>query len=106
MKHIITTIFLSLYSSLAIASTISLPDNINIGDVNAIEFCPGYEVDARYTFPPNGLCVNNVLYVVDYDGHSTGVRLKELKPGSYDKNVINAQCSFVVKPNCKVINKE
>lgn len=68
--------------------------------VTVVKLCPGTTVYPS-KFVEVAFCINSKLYAVysQNGGFET-----EIPPGSYGSNGINANCNFVVLPNCNVQN--
>lgn len=86
-------------------STISCPDGssafIPNNNVTMVQFCSNYSGTTYPTsFPEFGLCLNNLLYGVYWDGHNSW--LAEIVPGYYLSTSTSAPCNFHVLPNCGV----
>ena len=99
MKYVVFTLI-----SLMIASSCGRgPRGYNGEDgkeVTVVKFCPGVTVYPS-RFVEIGFCINGHIYATysTNGGFST-----EIPPGSYGSNGINANCNFVVLPNCEIRN--
>lgn len=67
--------------------------------ITPIQFCPNFPPSS---FPEFGLCLDNNLYAVYWDGTNTW--LTEIPPGTYNSTATNAACSFQVLENCQIQN--
>jgi len=65
-----------------------------------VQFCPSYTTTYPSDFPEFGICVNNALYAVYWDGRNSW--LSELVPGVYASTSTSAPCTFSVNANCLI----
>lgn len=66
----------------------------------AVQFCPRYAVVYPSTFPEFGLCIDDTLYAVYWDGKNSW--LAEIPPGYYSSTSTTAPCNFTVKDKCLI----
>lgn len=85
-------------------STITCPDGssvqIPVQNLNMVQFCSNYNTTYPTSFPEFGICLNNLLYGVYWDGHNAW--LAEIVPGYYLSTSTSAPCNFHVLTNCGV----
>lgn len=85
-------------------STISCPDGSSVTlpsqNLTMVQFCSNYSTSYPTSFPEFGLCLNNLLYGVYWDGHNAW--LAQIVPGYYLSTSTSAPCNFHVLPNCGV----
>jgi len=65
-----------------------------------VQFCPNASGAYPSSFPEYGLCINNSLYAVYWDGKNAW--LAEVYPGYYASTSTSAPCDFTVLTNCEV----
>jgi hypothetical protein len=87
-------------------NVITCPDGttttLPIGTViSLVQFCSGTTTYPS-TFTEIGFCINNALYAV-YSANSGF--LTYVPPGTYNSNAINSNCTFIVQPNCVIIDQ-
>lgn len=80
-------------------TTSTITDGSDPSATRTIELChashPG-------TYPEYGLCIDNQLYAVYWDGHNAWMAL--IVPGTYHSTSSTDSCSFIVGNNCQVTN--
>lgn len=85
-------------------TTISCPDGSSAkipgNNVSTVLFCANTTTTYLTSFPEFGLCINNLLYGVYWDGHNSW--LAQIVPGYYLSTSTSAPCNFHVLPNCGV----
>jgi hypothetical protein len=70
--------------------------------VSMIKFCPSLNEVYPTNFPEYGMCVNNNLYAVYWNGNTAF--LSKLLPGTYTTTAIGGNCTFTVQSNsCTVL---
>lgn len=67
--------------------------------ITPIQFCPGYVTTYPSTFAEVGLCIDNQLYAVYWNGQAA---LTLIPPGAYTSTSTSAPCNFTVLPNCQI----
>lgn len=65
-----------------------------------VKFCPSKVVSYPTSFPEFGICVDNVIYAVYWDGHNSW--LTEVPQGAYISTSTSAPCNFTVLANCAI----
>ena len=85
-------------------TTIICPDGsksfiANAPNISVVQFCSGTTTYPT-SFPEQGLCINNDLYAVYWDGHNAW--LTEVAPGHYSSTSSNVPCTFDVLNNCTI----
>jgi hypothetical protein len=68
--------------------------------VTPIQFCTGYTTTYPSSFPEFGVCINNLIYAVYWDGSNAW--LAQIVPGYYASTSTNAACDFTVAENCTI----
>lgn len=70
--------------------------------VTMIKFCPNEREVYPSNFPEYGMCIDNNLYAVYWNGNAAF--LAKLLPGRYTTTAIGGNCTFTVKSDsCKVL---
>jgi len=113
MKRFISVFLICCAIVAACAKEVKKPDSTAVGptgpqgasgaSISTLEFCPGYVTTYPSTFPEYGICIDNNIYAVFYDGKNAW--LAEIVPGDYISTSTSAPCSFTVKENCVVLPK-
>lgn len=68
--------------------------------VQPVQFCPGIPTMYPTTFAEYGLCIDNQLFAVYWDGVNSWVSL--VPPGTYRSTSSTAPCTFLVSVGCQV----
>lgn len=68
--------------------------------VTAVQFCSNYTTTYPVSFPEFGLCVNNNIYGVYWDGENSW--LSQIPAGLYMSTATGAPCTFTVAANCHI----
>jgi hypothetical protein len=84
-------------------TTVTCPDGTHstIDELNFVQFCPG-QTTYPNEFNEIGICYLGNLYAV-YS--IPGAFLTLITPGLYESNAIGSSCTFIVQPNCIVIDQ-
>lgn len=85
--------------------SITCPDGstanlFNGSQITAVQFCAGQVEQYPTSFPEYGLCLNNTLYAVYWDGHNSW--LAQVAPGNYLSTATGLQCNFTITTGCTV----
>lgn len=76
---------------------------LNGTTVSTVKFCPGVPDTYASSFPEYGLCLDNKVYAVYWNGSTSF--LAYLTPGKYVTTSTGANCNFeVVANSCEVTN--
>jgi len=79
-----------------------LPDPV-LPEVNTtVKFCANQTVSYPNSFPEWGLCLQNQLYAVFFDGQNAW--WAQIPAGNYRTTSTGLICNFTVKENCVVEN--
>jgi hypothetical protein len=85
-------------------NTISCPDGSTVtlptSNFSMVQFCSQYTTTYPNSFPEFGICSNNILYAVYWNG--TNAWLAEIAPGNYMSTSSTSPCNFTVGSNCIV----
>ena len=76
-------------------------DGTNGTTIVMVKLCPGTP-SYPSTFIEYAFCVDSKLFGTysDKGGFTT-----LLLPGQYQSNAINSRCTFIIKPNCQIVNQ-
>lgn len=74
----------------------------NATPINMIKFCPNINEVYPNTFPEYGMCIDNNLYAVYWNGNTAF--LAKLVAGTYTTTAIGGNCTFTVTNNSCVIH--
>ena len=71
--------------------------------VTLIQFCPNSGAPSYpNVFPEYGFCIGGSIYAT-YSANDGFTTL--LTPGTYSSNAVGSSCTFVVGPNCSVVQQ-
>jgi hypothetical protein len=68
--------------------------------VSTVQFCPSVTTNYPTTFPEYGICIDNSIYGVYWDGRNAWLAL--IPSGYYASTSTTAPCNFTVLTNCQV----
>lgn len=69
-------------------------------NISYIKFCNNYIGSYPGSFPEYGICIDNNLFAVYWDGRNSWLAM--VYPGYYKSTSTTAPCNFTVLPNCIV----
>jgi len=75
-------------------------NGINGTSVTVVEFCGPAQTVYSSSFPEYGLCINNAIYGVYWDGKNSW--LAEIPSGAYNSTSTSLPCTFTVTGGCTV----
>lgn len=76
-------------------------DGANGSTITPVQFCTAFTPQYPDSFPEYGLCINNQLYGVYWNG--TTAFLAYLPPGAYNSTSLsNTTCNFTIVSGCTV----
>ena len=76
------------------------PAGANVDNTYAVQLCPSIKGHYPDKFPEQGLCIDNMLYAVYWDGDNAW--LAPLYPGTYVSTATGLGCTIEVVIDCIV----
>lgn len=76
------------------------PDPVLPPVTTTVKFCVGQTTSYPTSFPEYGLCLDNIIYGVFWDGHNAW--WAQIPKGNYISTSTGLQCNFKVLDNCVI----